>query len=77
LDRISHVGGEVAESIGDLVKQIVRDEYLPSQQAKIAEKLNRQIDRRRDHLRLGASDWLSRRLSPLSGPVVDPGTPTP
>lgn len=77
VDRISHVGGEVAESIGDLVKQVIRDEYLPSQQAKIAEKLNRQIDRRRDRLRLGASDWLSRRLSPLSGPVVDASMPTP
>lgn len=77
VDRISHVGGEVPESIGDLVKQVIRDEYLPSQQAKIAEKLNRQIDRRRDRLRLGASDWLSRRLSPLSGPVVDASMPTP
>lgn len=77
VERISHVGGEVAESIGDLVKQIIRDEYLPSQQAKIAEKLNRQIDRRRDRLRLGASDWLSRRLSPLADPATGDSLPTP
>lgn len=77
VDRISNVGGEVAESIGDVVKRILRDEYLPNQQAKIVQKLNRQIDRRRDRLRLGASDWLSRKLAPLPGPTVDVSLPAP
>lgn len=59
VDRISKIGGDVAESIGDLVKRIIRQEYLPGQQAAITHKLNAQIDRRRDRLRLGASQWLS------------------
>ena len=59
VDRISKIGGEVAESVGDLVKRIIRQEYLPGQQAAITHKLNAQIDRRRDRLRLGASQWLS------------------
>src|SRR5690606_16272395 len=63
VDRISKIGGDVAESIGDLVKQIVRQEYLPGQQAAITQKLNAQIDRRRDRLRLGASQWLSAAAS--------------
>ena len=62
VDRISKIGGDVAESIGDLVKQIIRQEYLPGQQAAIAQKLNTQIDRRRDRLRLGASQWLSSAI---------------
>ncbi len=59
VDRISKIGGDVAESIGDLVKRIIRQEYLPGQQAAITQKLNSQIDRRRDRLRFGASQWLS------------------
>lgn len=62
VDRISKIGGEVADVIGDVAERIIRDEYLPKQQAKINERLNRQIDRRRDQLRFGASDWLLRTL---------------
>ena len=62
VDRISKIGGEVAEAFGDLAGRIIRDEYLPKQQAKITDRLNRQIDRRRDQLRFGASDWLLRAL---------------
>lgn len=71
VDRIGVVGGDAAESIGDLVKRVVRDEYLPEQQAKITDKLNRQIDRRRDRLRLSASEWFSRTLGNF--PAVDQG----
>ncbi len=63
VDRISKIGGEVAESIGDVVKRIIRQEYLPGQQAAITHKLNAQIDRRRDRLRLGASQWLSSSVA--------------
>jgi len=64
VDRISKIGGDVAEAVGDLAERIIQDEYLPSQQAKITERLNRQIDRRRDRLRFGASDWLMQTLPP-------------
>jgi len=62
VDRISKIGGDVAEAVGDLAERIIQDEYLPSQQAKITDRLNRQIDRRRDRLRFGASDWLMQTL---------------
>ena len=62
IDRISKIGGEVAEAFGDLAERIIRDEYLPKQQAKITDRLNRQIDRRRDQFRFGTSDWLLRTL---------------
>lgn len=62
VDRISKIGGEVAEAFGDVAERIIRDEYLPKQQAKTTDRLNRQIDRRRDQLRFSASDWLLRNL---------------
>lgn len=62
VDRISKIGGDVAEAFGDVAERIIRDEYLPKQQAKITDRLNRQIDRRRDQFRFGASQWLLRTL---------------
>lgn len=62
VDRISKLGGDVADAFGDLAERILRDEYLPKQQTKITDKLNRQIDRRRDQFRFGASQWLMRTL---------------
>lgn len=72
VDRVSKIGGEVAEAVGDIAEKIIRDEYLPKQQAKITDRLNGQIDRRRDRLRLSASDWLMRSLP--SG-ITQPQTP--
>ncbi len=62
VSRISKIGGEVADAFGDLAKQVIRTEYLPRQQEAITSKLNSQIDRRRDRLRFGASDWINRSL---------------
>ena len=72
VDRVSKIGGEVAEAVGDIAERIIRDEYLPKQQAKITDRLNGQIDRRRDRLRLSASDWLMRSLPPG---ITHPQTP--
>jgi len=72
VDRVSKIGGEVAEAVGDIAERIIRNEYLPKQQAKITDRLNGQIDRRRDRLRLSASDWLMRSLP--SG-ITHPQTP--
>jgi len=70
VDRIGKIGGDVAESVGDLVKRVIREEYLPEQQAKITNKLNGQIERRRDRLRLSAGEWLTRKLTqPPASPV--------
>lgn len=62
VSRISKIGGELADAVGDIAKRIIREEYLPRQQAELATKLNAQIDRRRDRLRFGASEWVSRSL---------------
>ncbi len=60
VDRVSKIGGEVAEAWGEVIEHLLQEEYLPKQQAKITGRLNRQIDRRSDRLRFSASDWLAR-----------------
>ena len=64
VDQISKLGSDIAEELGDIAERLLRDEYLPRQRDKLAQKLNAQIDRRRDKLRLSASDWLVRQLQP-------------
>lgn len=60
VDRISKIGGEVAEAFGELAEHLLQEEYLPRQQTKITQRLNRQLDRRSDRLRFSASDWLTQ-----------------
>ena len=63
VDRISKLGSDIAEELGDFAEHILRDEYLPNLNQKLVSKLNSQINRRRDKLRISASDWLSKQLS--------------
>jgi hypothetical protein len=63
VDKISKLGSDIAEEFGDMVERALRDDYLPQQREKLTAKLNGQIDRRRDKLRISASDWLTSRLS--------------
>ncbi len=62
VDRISKLGSDVAEEFGDIVERALRDDYLPKQGDKLAGKLNVSIARRRDKLRISASDWLTQKL---------------
>jgi len=63
VDKIGVLGSDIAEEIGDLAERVLRDEYLPGQRDQLAKKLNHQVNRRRDKLRISASDWLTKRLS--------------
>ena len=62
VDRISKLGSDIAEELGDFAERVLRDEYLPSLSQKLVPKLNSQINRRRDKLRISASDWLTKQL---------------
>ncbi len=66
MDKIGVLGSDLAEEVGDIVERQLRDEYLPKQRDKLAERLNQQIDRRRSKLRISASDWLAKYLRPSS-----------
>lgn len=61
LDRVSHVGGEVAEEIGVVVERNLKRFWLDKLNDKLAGKLNRSIAKHRDDLRWSMpnvlADW--------------------
>ena len=73
IDRISKVGGEVAQQISKQVKAKLDDEIV-DQEKKIIVKINKQLDKKRDEFRLSVADAMkSRWTQPLSG--ILPGLP--
>ena len=60
VDRVSKIGGEVAEQWGELVEKIIREVLLDDFNESLAKKLNRAIDKKRDRLRFSATDWLQK-----------------
>ena len=59
--RISHVGGDVAKLLGNGLRGVV-DEKLDDMNAKLADKINKQIDRNRNRLAFSTQDWLRSKL---------------
>ncbi|WP_182870256.1 hypothetical protein [Stieleria mannarensis] len=59
VDRISKVGGEVAEKWGEMAEKIVNEVLIDDINEKLHAKLNKAIDKKRDDLRFSASDWMS------------------
>jgi hypothetical protein len=60
VDRVSKVGGEFAERWGRIVESIAKQVFLEDFNETFADKLNQSIEKRRDDLRLSASDWLAK-----------------
>ncbi|MEM9366578.1 MAG: hypothetical protein AAGD07_11330 [Planctomycetota bacterium] len=58
VDRVSKIGGDVAEELGDVAEKTLIKLWLNQQNDRLAERLNRQIQRKRDELRFSWSDWL-------------------
>lgn len=61
--QISEIRGDLAEGIGDALEGLLKDEIIKRQQTKLVEKMNRQIQRKRDSLKFSLSDWMSRLLA--------------
>ncbi|MEZ6086454.1 MAG: hypothetical protein R3C05_00150 [Pirellulaceae bacterium] len=61
--RISDVGGDFAEGVGDLLESLLRDDIVRRQEVKLVEKMNRQIARNEQSLRFSMSNWLDRLLA--------------
>ena len=60
VNRIGNLGGDVAEELGDAAEGMIRKLVVEPQSDKLAGKLNRQIEKKRDKLRIEAGDWLGR-----------------
>jgi len=63
LDRISQVGGSVAHELGEEARGLL-DREVAKQNAKLPEKINRQLEKNR--LRLSAQDVLTSRWGTLA-----------
>ncbi|MCO8121164.1 hypothetical protein NHH03_05400 [Stieleria sp. TO1_6] len=59
VDRVSKVGGEVAEQWGEIAERIVKEILLDDFNEKLPATLNKSIDKHRDDLRLSLSDWVA------------------
>ncbi len=66
VEKIGHLGGDLAEELGDATENIIRRELIEPQSDKLTDKLNRQIDKRRDSLKVAIGDWLTQWLAPDS-----------
>ena len=55
VDRVSKIGGDVAEEWGELMEKVVRGVFLKKQNENLTNKLNKAIDKHRDDLRLSLS----------------------
>jgi hypothetical protein len=63
--RISDVGGSVAKELGDSLRGVVEHE-LEDKRGKLVEKINQQIDKNRDKLRLSLHDLVASKWSDLT-----------
>ncbi len=60
VDRVSKIGGDVAEEWGEIMEKVVRDVFLRKQNEKLARKLNQSIAKHDDDLRLSLADWFAK-----------------
>lgn len=60
VDRVSHVGGDVAEEWGDLMEELLVERLVRKQNDRLVQKLNRSIEKERDDLRFSLTDWFQQ-----------------
>ncbi len=56
VERISKIGGDVAEAWGEIIQTVIRERIRRKENASLAEKMNRAITKHRDDLRLSMFD---------------------
>ncbi len=60
VDRVSKIGGEVAETWGEIAEKITEEVFMDDINSKLHAKLNKSIDKKRDRLKWSAGEWVSR-----------------
>ena len=63
VERISKIGGDVAEELGDLAENTIGKIWLRKENKRLVHRLNSTIEKNRDDLRWSMADWLAL-LSP-------------
>ncbi len=69
IDRISKVGGEVAQQISKRVEAKLDDEIV-DQEKKIVAKINKQLDKKREEFRLSVADAMKSRWTQSLGGIL-------
>jgi hypothetical protein len=59
VDRISQIRGDIAEELGKGMRGFV-DEYLRAYDDKLVVKINKQLDKQKDKLRVSTTDYLPK-----------------
>lgn len=59
VDRVSHIGGDAAEAWGEVMQEVLVERFVKAQDDRLADRLNKSIDKKRDDLRISMSDWIS------------------
>lgn len=57
VDRISKIGGDVAEGWGEVLQEVLIEHLVHQQNDRIVSKLNRAIEKERDDLKISWSEW--------------------
>ncbi len=60
VDRISKLGGDVAEELGDVLEKIIRETWLDRENARLADRINQSIAKKRDKLRFSSAAWFAK-----------------
>ncbi len=64
VDRVSKIGGDVAEQWGEIMEDILVERLIDRQNETLVAKLNQSIDKERDDLEVSLSEWLTRWSKP-------------
>jgi len=67
VDRISQIQGDIAEELGKGLRGFV-DDYLRDFDDKLVIKINKQLEKQKDKLRISTSDYLPKFIQPASAP---------
>jgi hypothetical protein len=60
VDRISKIGGDVAEELGEVLEKIIRDKWLQKENSRLADRLNKAINKNREKLKFSWTAWFSQ-----------------
>ena len=74
--RISQIGGSVARELGEEARDLL-DKELAKQNQKLPSKINRQIDKNRDKLRLSVQDLLTSQWGSMAAKQLGLGDNQP
>lgn len=62
LNRISKAGGEFAQQVSKSVRKVL-DKKIEEKESKLVDKINRQLEKKKDKLRLSTADALKSRFT--------------